>query len=89
MSTTISARRSHRVPFFASLAVAGVIAGAGLVGAVWHESASSTAHDQAPALTPAPPPDYAKYGDHYRHHRADLGSSHPTTGAGHIVRGLP
>ena len=53
MSATITTQHHHRMPLIASLSVAGVIAAAGAVGVVWHESSSSTSQNQAPA-PPAP-----------------------------------
>jgi hypothetical protein len=50
MSTTISTHQSHHVPLFATLAVGGVIAAAGLIGVAVHESSSGTT-DSPPAVT--------------------------------------
>ncbi len=49
MSTTINTHQPHHVPLLASLAIAGVIAAAGVVGVAWHESGTSGA--QTPAQT--------------------------------------
>ncbi len=50
MSTTISTHQPHHLPLVASLVVAGVIAATGVVGVVWHESATSSSGHPAPAL---------------------------------------
>ena len=53
MSSTISTHQPHHVPLLASLAIAGVIAAAGVVGVAWHEAGTSGA--QAPAqISPLP-----------------------------------
>jgi hypothetical protein len=57
MSSTISTHQHHQMPLLASLSVVGVIAAAGVVGVVWHESTTSGTPAQAPALTQSRPAD--------------------------------
>jgi hypothetical protein len=61
MSATISTQPRQRMPLAASLAVAGVIAAAGALGVVWHQSGDSTAPTQAPALRAPTAQDYSQY----------------------------
>ena len=93
MSATITTEHQHRVPLAASLAVAGVIAAAGVVGVVWQQSDSATT-DQAPALRTPTAQDYSKY-DYYHGARPNGGldgGNHtppdlPTTAGGRVQIG--
>src|SRR3954451_5678242 len=51
MSTTISTQQHHHMPLLASLSVAGIIAAAGVVGVVWHESSTAGADNPAPSVS--------------------------------------
>lgn len=89
MSATVTTHHQHRVPLAASLAVAGVIAAAGVVGVVWQQSGSETT-DQAPALRTPTAQDYSKY-DYY-HGARPGGGGHtaphrPTTAGGRVQLG--
>ncbi len=99
MSTTISTHQSHHVPLFAVLAVGGVIAAAGVVGVVVHESSSGTADPPPAATQPRAADQNATLADRraqenrgagqYQHYYSgqQLGGDHfhPTTSGGKTV----
>jgi hypothetical protein len=91
-TTTPQHHHQHRVPLAATLAVAGVIAAAGVVGVAWQQSdGDSAAPAQAPAqaLTPRTPTlrDYMRY--HYYHGQNAPDAQHRTTfrGGGQVQMG--
>ena len=99
MSTTISTQQSHHVPLIASLAVAGVIAAAGIVGVAVHESTSGSS-DTSPAVTQpgragenavvaernaGQSQQYGKYQHYYSGQQLGHDGFHPTTSGGKTV----
>ena len=86
MSTAISTQHHHHVPLFATLSVVGIIVATGVVGVVWHASATSSTQDPAPALTPPRGADYQQY-QHYVGGQAGSAQLHSTTSGGKTVDG--
>jgi hypothetical protein len=91
-TTTTSQHHQHRVPLAAALAVAGVIAAAGVAGFAWQQSDDdSAAPAQAPAETQAlrtpTLKDYAQY--NYYHGQGSSDGQHRTTfrGGGQVQMG--
>jgi hypothetical protein len=94
-TTTPQHHHQHRVPLAATLAVAGVIAAAGVVGVAWQQSDGDSAAPaaqapaQAQALTPRTPTlrDYLRY--HYYHGQNAPDAQHRTTfrGGGQVQMG--
>jgi hypothetical protein len=84
MSASITTRHRQHVPVIASVAVAGVIAGANVVGVAWHQSDDSASPNQAPALRTPTWRDYAKYGYYHGPKAPGAHSFQPTTAGGRI-----
>ena len=93
-TTTPQHHHQHRAPLAATLAVAGVIAAAGVVGVAWQQvdgdSAAPAAQAPAQALTPRIPTlrDYTRY-NYYHGPNAAPDAQHRTTfrGGGQVQMG--